>query len=281
MSQGHAQQEDRGQEAERVGDVDGLEGDRPVDVDHETADDAAQADAEVEQREVHPEVALPEIGRDDRRDQALDRRPLDAEGDPLQGHRDHRDRKVRGEGEGHVGHHLEAHREEHDHARAVRVDDGTARPHRHEAHQRGEPDQQADVTEGEATDLVEVDHEERAAPARCRGTARPRWTAASGPRAGGRTRRSAGWRGRSSASLTSPETLPGTTDSAHLGFRRGPTTGRQRRRRPSSTPSHPRCPLDVDGKHVPASTRQRPLRGGSGPSGGPRPPPCSPARMTA
>ena len=43
-----------------------------VHVDEEAADDAADADAEVEQREVDAEVALPQLGRDEVADEALD-----------------------------------------------------------------------------------------------------------------------------------------------------------------------------------------------------------------
>ena len=72
---------------------------RPVDVGEEPAEDAADADAEVDQGEVDAEELGAQGARDDARGQGVEPRPAHAEADAEQRERQHERRHGRGEGE--------------------------------------------------------------------------------------------------------------------------------------------------------------------------------------
>ena len=132
-----------------------------VDVDVEPADDAADADPEVDEREVDAEVLLPEVALDHRCDERVEPRPGDAEVHADQHQRDGRDRGVRREREqGAAGDHRGQPGEQ-DGACAVAVDEGAARAGHDQAGDRDQAHQRAGESEVEAAHLVQVDDRER------------------------------------------------------------------------------------------------------------------------
>jgi hypothetical protein len=87
--------------------------------------------------------------------------PGHAERGPRQHQRECRGQRGRGEGEHHVRDDLEDQRPDQDPAGAEPVDRGAPRPDDQEPDQRRQPEQQANVPEGDVADLVEVDDVER------------------------------------------------------------------------------------------------------------------------
>ena len=80
-AQGAEQEGERDHHADRVEDEDCGEGPRPVHVDEEATDHAAEPDAEVDEREVDAEELLPGRTRHDGGDEGVPRRPVGAPAD--------------------------------------------------------------------------------------------------------------------------------------------------------------------------------------------------------
>ena len=156
----------RRQVAERVEQVDRDERARPRHVHEAATDDPADADAEVEQREVDAEVALALLGRDEVADERARRRPHDAEAVAHEHERHGRLPGRRRERQQDVGDEQRDEAARIDPTRSDPVDERPRRRDEHDAHAGLERQQQAHRLERDAAHLVEVDDHERQDEAR-------------------------------------------------------------------------------------------------------------------
>ena len=166
MTQRAEEDHESGQVAERVEQVERGESAGTVDVDEPRPDDAADADAEVEQREVHAEVALAQLARDEVADEGVRRRPDDAEAVAEDRQREGGLAHGRRAGQQHVGDGECDETAGIDPAGSDSVDERPDGRDDGDAHARLECEQQPHGLEGDAADLVEVDDHERQDEAR-------------------------------------------------------------------------------------------------------------------
>ena len=188
---------DRREEGRGVGQVDRLERPRPRLGHQQARRQAADADADVEQREVRAEVALPDGRGHDRRDQATGRpartprarRPISAIATAACG-------AVWTNASRALPERLQHQRDELHAARAEPVDERADRSRAaSERHERRDGEQHAHRRAGRGRGPRAGRPRRTAARARCPGRRRRPWTAAAGPRAAGRARTRPRWGG--------------------------------------------------------------------------------------
>jgi hypothetical protein len=152
---------ERGEVGDGVEQVDEREAAGAADVHEEATQHSTDADAEVEHGEVQPEVPLPLAAGDENGDERVDGRPDDAGREAEEHAGAGGERLGRAVGHEHVGRDLEQERADDDDLRADAVDEGTDRGDDEQADEGRDREQQPDVGQLEATDLVQVHHVER------------------------------------------------------------------------------------------------------------------------